>query len=56
MNKLYDPDKCNSFQMQFGFEAPIHYDYERNFRNKIRRYENERNSRRAAIKKTSLTR
>ncbi len=23
--KLYNPDKCNSFQMMFGFEQPYRY-------------------------------
>ena len=23
--KLYNPDKCSSFKMQFGFEHPLKY-------------------------------
>jgi hypothetical protein len=23
--KMYNPDKCSSFKMQFGFETPLKY-------------------------------
>ena len=42
--KLYDPDKCSTFKMQFGFEQPLKYIP--NTRKQIRkeiRYENYRN-------------
>ena len=40
-SKLYDPDKCSTFKMQFGFEQPLNY--MPNNRKKIR-YENKRKS------------
>ncbi len=51
--KLYDPDKCDSFQMQFGFEAPTTCNIERNIRDKIRKYEDKRRSRKAARNKAA---
>ena len=56
MNKLYNPDKCNSFEMQFGFEQPKHYNHARDLRNKIKRYENQRHSKKPVNKETSFTR
>jgi hypothetical protein len=43
--KFYNPDKCNSFEMQFGFEQPKNYNHARDLRNKIKRYENDKNNR-----------
>jgi len=38
MNKLYNPDKCNSFEMQFGFEQPL-----KHIQNKRKQIRNENN-------------
>jgi hypothetical protein len=43
--KLYNPDKCSSFKMQFGFEQPKQYNHARDLRNKLKRYENNKNYR-----------
>ena len=48
--KLYNPDKCSSFEMQFGFEQPKQYNHNRDLRNKLKRYENNRNHRRSSKK------
>ena len=56
MNKLYNPDKCNSFEMQFGFEQPKHYNHARDLKNKIKRYENQRHSISPVITETSFKR
>ena len=39
--KLYNPDKCSIYKMQFGFEAPLKYIL--NKRKQIK-YENKRKS------------
>mgnify|MGYP003673621350 CR=1 FL=1 len=54
--KLYDPNKCGTFEMQFGFEQPKHYNHARDLRNKIKRYENERHSKKPASTEVSFTR
>jgi hypothetical protein len=41
--KLYNPDKCSSFKMMFGFEQLTNY-LPNNRRKKPRNYENERKS------------
>jgi hypothetical protein len=41
--KLYNPDKCSSFKMQFGFEAPLKY-ISNNRRKKPINYEDKRKS------------
>ena len=51
--KLYNPDKCNSFQMQFGFEQPKNYDQARELRSKIKRYEDKRRSKKSVNTETS---
>ena len=40
--KLYNPDKCSSFKMQFGFDQLTNY-IPNNRRKKIRNYENNNN-------------
>lgn len=45
--KLYNPDKCSSFQMQFGFEQPLRY---------IKRNENKRHSKKSVNTEASLKR
>ena len=49
--KLYNPDKCNSFEMMFGFTQPPAYMVKKNYIDKRtkkygnkRKYENERQS------------
>ena len=54
--KLYNPDKCGTFEMQFGFEQPKHYDHARDLRNKIKKYENQRNSKKSVNPETSFKR
>ena len=56
MNKLYNPDKCSSFKMQFGFEQPKPYNHARDLRYKIKRYENQRHSKKPASTEPSFTR
>ena len=51
--KLYNPDKCSSFEMQFGFEQPLKYIP--NKRKQIR-YENKRYSQSSVITETSFKR
>ena len=51
--KLYNPDKCSSFEMQFGFEQPLKYIP--NKRKQIR-YENKRYSQSSVNTETSFTR
>ncbi len=41
--KFYNPDKCSSFKMKFGFEQLTNY-LPNNRRKKPRNYENERKS------------
>ena len=48
MNKLYDPDKCSSFKMQFGFDQPKPCNHARDLVYKLKRYENNRNKRRTS--------
>jgi len=43
--KLYNPDKCSSFKMQFGFEHPLKYIP--NKRKEIRHEKNRNKSRRS---------
>ena len=45
--KLYDPAKCNSFQMMFGFDQPVP---------KINRNENKRKSKTIIARQTSPAR
>ena len=56
MNKLYNPDKCSSFKMQFGFEQPKPYNHARDLRDKLKRYENQRHSKESVNTETSFTR
>ena len=51
--KLYNPDKCGTFEMQFGFEQPLKYIP--NKRKQIR-YENKRHSKKPASTETSFKR
>ena len=54
--KLYNPDKCNSFQMQFGFEQPKPYNHARDLRDKLKRYEYQRHSKKTVNSEASLKR
>ena len=51
--KLYNPDKCGTFEMQFGFEQPLKYIP--NKRKQIR-YENKRYSKKSVNTEASFTR
>jgi hypothetical protein len=54
--KLYNPDKCGTFEMQFGFEQPKPYNHARDLRDKIKRYENKRHSKKSVNTEASFTR
>ena len=54
--KLYKPDKCSSFEMQFGFEQPKDYNHARDLRNKLKRYENQRSSKNSVNTEASFKR
>ena len=42
--------------MQFGFEQPLTYNHARDLRDKLKRYENERNSKKPVNSETSFKR
>tara|TARA_R110000824_G_scaffold151552_1_gene322537 strand:+ start:730 stop:906 length:177 start_codon:yes stop_codon:yes gene_type:complete len=54
--KLYNPDKCGTFEMQFGFDQPKPYNHARDLRNKIKRYEDQRHCKKAVNTETSSKR
>ena len=56
MNKLYNPDKCGTFEMQFGFQQPKPYNHARDLRDKLKRYENQRHSKKPVNTETSFKR
>ena len=53
--KLYNPDNCSSFKMQFGFDQLTHY-MPNNRRKKIINYEDKRHSKKSVNTETSFTR
>lgn len=53
--KLYNPDNCSSFKMQFGFDQLTHY-MPNNRRKKIINYEDKRHSKKSINTETSFTR
>jgi len=53
--KLYNPDKCSSFKMQFGFDQLTNY-MPNNRRKKPINYEDQRHSKKAVITETSFKR
>ena len=54
--KLYNPDNCSSFKMQFGFEQSKPYNHARDLRDKLKRYENQRHSKKTVNSEASLKR
>ena len=41
--KLYNPDKCSSFQMMFGFTQPANFKVQKRYWNKrLKKYENKK--------------
>mgnify|MGYP003634783786 CR=1 FL=1 len=56
MNKLYNPDKCGTFKMMFGFEQPKPYSHASDLTYKLKRYENKRHSKKSVNTETSFTR
>ena len=54
--KLYNPDKCGTFEMQFGFDQPKPYNHARDLRNKIKRYEAQRHCKSSVNTETSFKR
>jgi len=53
--KLYNPDKCSLFKMQFGFDQLTNY-MPNNRRKKSINYEDQRHSKKAVITETSFKR
>lgn len=56
MNKLYNPDKCGTFEMQFGFDQPKPYSPASDLAYKLKRYENKRRSKKPINRETSFKR